>query len=138
MQTFLNEQKRNIGRNGQFFNLSEDQREYLGGVEYRALKFLSVFVIAYFLLCQLFGAIALGAWMAVHETEAAAVNTQNPWWAGIFLAISAYNNAGFTLLDAGFIPFQSSYFLLIVVTLLSLAGPAAARETYAHPWTPED
>ena len=125
MQTFLNEQKRNIGRNGQFFNLSEEQREYLGGVEYRALKFLSVFVIAYFVLCQLFGAIALGAWMAVHETEAAAVNTQNPWWAGIFLAISAYNNAGFTLLDAGFIPFQSSFFLLIVVTLLSLAGPAA-------------
>ena len=125
VQTFLTEQKRKIGRNGQFFNLSEEQREYLGGVEYRALKFLSVFVIAYFVLCQFFGAIALGAWMAVHETEAAAVNSQNPWWAGIFLAISAYNNAGFTLLDAGFIPFQSSYFLLIVVTLLSLAGPAA-------------
>ncbi|KAI2465755.1 TrkH-domain-containing protein [Annulohypoxylon bovei var. microspora] len=125
VQTFLKEQKQNIGRNGQFFNLSEDEREYLGGVEYRALKFLSVFVIAYFLLCQLFGAIALGAWMSLRETEAAAVNAQNPWWAGIFLAISAYNNAGFTLLDAGFLPFQSSYFLLTVVTLLSLAGPAA-------------
>lgn len=125
VQTFLKEQKRSIGRNGQFFNLSEEQREYLGGVEYRALKFLSVFVIAYFVLCQLFGAIALGAWMSVHATEAAAVNSQNPWWAGIFLAVSAYNNAGFTLLDAGFIPFQSSYFLLTVVTLLSLAGPAA-------------
>ncbi|KAI1632782.1 TrkH-domain-containing protein [Biscogniauxia mediterranea] len=125
VQTFLTEQKRNIGRNGQFFNLSEDQREYLGGVEYRSLKFLSVFVIAYFVLCQFFGAIALGAWMSVHATDAAAVNAQNPWWAGIFLAISAYSNAGFTLLDAGFIPFQSSYFLLTVVTLLSLMGPAA-------------
>ncbi|KAI1392639.1 TrkH-domain-containing protein [Hypoxylon trugodes] len=125
VQTFLNEQKRNIGRNGQFFNLTEDQREYLGGVEYRALKFLSIFVISYFVLCQFFGAIALGAWMSVHATATAAVNTQNPWWAGIFLAISAYNNAGFTLLDAGFVPFQSSYFLLTVVTLLSLAGPAA-------------
>ncbi|KAI1104016.1 TrkH-domain-containing protein [Jackrogersella minutella] len=125
VQTFLKEQKRNIGRNGQFFNLSEDEREYLGGVEYRALKFLSVFVIAYFVLCQFFGAIALGAYMSVHEVEAAAVNAQNPWWAGIFLAISAYNNTGFTLLDAGFIPFQSSYFILTIVTLLSLAGPAA-------------
>ncbi|KAK6949393.1 hypothetical protein Daesc_009468 [Daldinia eschscholtzii] len=125
VQTFLKEQKRNIGRNGQFFNLSEDQREYLGGVEYRSLKFLSFFVIVYFLLCQFFGAIALGAWMSVYAVDTAAVNAQNPWWAGIFLAISAYNNAGFTLLDAGFIPFQSSYFLLIVVTLLSLAGPAA-------------
>ncbi|KAI1506257.1 cation transport protein-domain-containing protein [Biscogniauxia marginata] len=125
VQTFLKEQKRNIGRNGQFFNLSEEQREYLGGVEYRSLKFLSVFVIVYFVLCQFFGAIALGAWMSVHAADTAAVNAQNPWWAGIFLAISSYNNAGFTLLDAGFIPFQSSYFLLTVVTLLSLAGPAA-------------
>ncbi|KAI0849676.1 TrkH-domain-containing protein [Daldinia vernicosa] len=125
VQTFLTEQKRNIGRNGQFFNLSEDQREYLGGVEYRSLKFLSVFVLVYFVLCQFFGAIALGAWMSVYAVDTAAVNAQNPWWAGIFLAISSYNNAGFTLLDAGFIPFQSSYFLLVVVTLLSLAGPAA-------------
>ncbi|KAI1409933.1 TrkH-domain-containing protein [Hypoxylon sp. FL1857] len=125
VQTFIKEQKRNIGRNGQFFNLSDEQREYLGGVEYRALKFLSVFVIAYFFLCQFFGAIALGAWMSLHATDAAAVNAQNPWWAGIFLAVSAYNNAGFTLLDAGFIPFQSSYFVLVVVTFLSLAGPAA-------------
>ncbi|KAI5926317.1 cation transport protein-domain-containing protein [Camillea tinctor] len=125
VQTFLTEQKRNIGRNGQFFNLTEDQREYLGGVEYRSLKFLSVFVLVYFVLCQFFGAIALGAWMSVYATDAAAVNAQNPWWAGIFLAISAYSNAGFTLLDAGFIPFQSSYFLLTIVTILSLMGPAA-------------
>ncbi|KAH8900548.1 TrkH-domain-containing protein [Thozetella sp. PMI_491] len=125
VQTFLKEQRRNIGRNGQFFNLTSDQRDYLGGVEYRSLKFLSVFVLAYFILWQLFGAIALGAWMSVYGVDAAALNAQNPWWAGIFLAISAYNNAGFTLLDAGFLPFQSSYFLLVVVTLLSLAGPAS-------------
>ncbi|KAI1743034.1 cation transport protein-domain-containing protein [Xylaria scruposa] len=125
VQTFLKEQKGNIGRNGQFFNLSEDQREYLGGVEYRSLKFLSAFVIVYFVLWQLFGAIALGAWMSVYAVDETAVNAQNPWWAGIFLAISAYNNAGFTLLDAGFIPFQGSYFVLIIVTILSLAGPAA-------------
>jgi potassium uptake Trk family protein len=125
VKTFVQEQKRNIGRNGQFFNLSSDQREYLGGVEYRALKFLSMFVPAYFILWQFFGGIALGAYMSVYEREACAVNAQNPWWAGIFLAISAYSNAGFTLLDAGFIPFQSSYYVLVVVTILSLAGPAA-------------
>lgn len=125
VHTFVSEQKRNIGRNGQFFNLSSDQREYLGGVEYRALKFLSLFVPAYFILWQLFGALALGAYMSVWEKEAHAVNSQNPFWGGAFLAISAYSNAGFTLLDAGFIPFQSSYYVLCVVTLLSLAGPAA-------------
>ncbi|KAF1949043.1 TrkH-domain-containing protein [Byssothecium circinans] len=125
VQTFLKEQKRNVGRNGQFFNLSSEEREYLGGVEYRALKFLSVFVILYFLLWQLFGAMTLGAYMLKYEKDACAVNNQNCFWAGTFLAISAYNNAGFTLLDAGFIPFQSSYFVLTIVTILSLAGPAA-------------
>ncbi|KAI0145537.1 cation transport protein-domain-containing protein [Xylariaceae sp. FL1272] len=125
VQTFLKEQKGKFGRNGQFFNLSDEQREYLGGVEYRALKFLSAFVIVYFVLWQLFGAIALGAWMSVYAVDESAVNAQNPWWAGIFLAVSAYNNAGFTLLDAGFIPFQGSYFVLVIVTILSLAGPAA-------------
>lgn len=125
VHSFVTEQKRSIGRNGQFYNLSAEQREYLGGVEYRALKFLSVFVPAYFILWQLLGAIALGAYMSVYEKEASAVNAQNPWWAGIFLAISAYSNAGMTLLDAGFLPFQGSYFVLVVVTLLSLAGPAA-------------
>ncbi|KAF9729232.1 hypothetical protein PMIN06_000130 [Paraphaeosphaeria minitans] len=125
VQSFVAEQKRNIGRNGQFFNLSSDQREYLGGVEYRALKFLSVFVPAYFILWQFLGAIALGSYMSVYEKEASAVNAQNPWWAGAFLAISAYSNAGLTLLDAGFLPFQSSYYVLTVVTILSLAGPAA-------------
>jgi Trk-type K+ transport system membrane component len=125
VQSFVKEQKRNIGRNGQFFDLSSDQREYLGGVEYRALKFLSMFVLSYFILWQLFGAIALGAYMSIYEKEASAVNAQNPWWTGIFLAISAYSNAGFTLLDAGFIPFQSSYYVLTIVTILSLAGPAS-------------
>ncbi|KAI0481957.1 TrkH-domain-containing protein [Xylariaceae sp. FL0804] len=125
LQTFLQEQRRNIGRNGKFSDLSADQREYLGGVEYRSLKFLSVFVLVYFLLFQLFGAITLGAWMSVHAADAAAVNAQNPWWAGAFLAVSSYSNAGFTLLNAGFLPFQSSYFLLTIVTVLSLAGPAA-------------
>ncbi|KAH7020895.1 cation transport protein-domain-containing protein [Microdochium trichocladiopsis] len=125
VQTFLREEKSSIGRNGQFFNLTEEKREYLGGVEYRALKFLSYFVLAYFILWQVFGAIALGAWMSVYAVDTSAVNAQNPWWAGIFLAISAYNNAGFTLLDAGFLPFQSSYFLLTIVAVLSLAGPAA-------------
>jgi hypothetical protein len=39
VQMFVKEQSHNIGRNGQFFNLSSELREYLGGVEYRALKF---------------------------------------------------------------------------------------------------
>lgn len=122
---FLRQNKASIGRNGQFYNLTAQEREYLGGVEYRAVKLLIVTVTMYFILWQLLGAITLGAWIAVNDPSVAKVNMQNPWWTGIFLAISAFNNGGLTLLDAGITAFQSAYFLLIVTVCLMLAGSAA-------------
>ena len=127
VRNFLEEKRRNIGRNGEFFNLTLKEREYLGGVEYRAVEVLVVTVAAYFILWQLLGAISLGAWMAVNAPEISAVNNQNSWWAGIFLSVSAFTNGGMTLLDAGMTVFQSGYyFVLIVVTLLTLAGSQAS------------
>lgn len=124
-KTFITENKDSVGRNGQFFDLTEEQREYLGGVEYRALKILFTIVCVYFVLWQLLGAIALGAWSYVHSQSITAVNSQNSWWAGIFLAISSFNNAGMTLLDAGVAAFDNDAFVLTIVTILSLAGNAA-------------
>lgn len=125
INSFLRQNRAQIGRNGQFFNLTAQEREYLGGVEYRALKLLIAAVTCYFVLIQALGALALGAWIAVHETDATQTNSQNPWWTGIFLAVSAFNNGGICLLDAGISAFLSSYFLLVVVTCLMLAGSAA-------------
>lgn len=123
--SFLRENKAQIGRNGQFFNLTAQEREYLGGVEYRAIKLLMIAVTCYFVVFQVLGAITLGAWIAVHETSSTQLNAQNPWWTGIFLSISAFNNGGLCLLDAGIQAFLSSYFLLIVVICLMLTGSAA-------------
>ncbi|KAG8160329.1 hypothetical protein KVR01_009865 [Diaporthe batatas] len=124
-RTFIHENKKSVGRNGQFFDLTEEEREYLGGVEYRALKILFTIVCIYFVLWQLLGAITLGAWSYVHSQSITAVNSQNSWWAGIFLAISSFNNAGMTLLDAGVAAFDNDAFVLTIVTILSLAGNAA-------------
>lgn len=131
--TFIRNNKKNIGRNGQFYDLTDDERDILGGVEYRSLRILFVIVGVYFVVLQVIGAIALGAWTAVHGSSITAVNTQNPWWAGIFLSISAFNNAGMTLLDAGIAAFDGDAFVLTVVTLLALSGcyafPAFIRAT---------
>ena len=54
---------RMVGRNAQFHDLTRDERERLGGYEYRALKILSVIVPLYFFLWQFLGCIALGAWI---------------------------------------------------------------------------
>lgn len=132
-KTFISENKKSIGRNGQFHDLTDEEREFLGGVEYRALKLLFVLVSVYYVVFQILGAIALGAWMYSHESSAAAVNSQNPWWTGIFLCISSFNNAGMTLLDAGIAAFDGDAFVLTVVTILALAGnyafPAFIRVT---------
>lgn len=125
IQSFVQENKAQIGRNGQFFNLTAEEREYLGGVEYRALKLLIATVTTYFVAFQVFGAIALGAWIAVNDPYVTRENSQNPWWTGIFLSISAFNNGGVCLLDAGIAAFSASYFTLIVVIILMLTGSAA-------------
>jgi hypothetical protein len=127
VRTFLQEKRKNVGRNGEFFNLTIKEREYLGGVEYRAVEVLVVTVAMYYILWPLLGAIALGAWLAVNAPEITAVSQQNAWWTGIFLGVSAFCSGGMSLLDAGMTAFQSGYyFVLIVGTLLILAGNQAS------------
>lgn len=123
MHHFLN--KQTVGRNAQFHDLTTEQREHLGGCEYRALKVLSVIVPLYFVLWQSLGCISLGAWIAHNKPEVATSNSINPWWAGIFFGASAFNNSGMALLDANVIPFQTSYFVLIVMAAMILAGNTA-------------
>ncbi|KAK6722793.1 hypothetical protein SNK04_001646 [Fusarium graminearum] len=115
----------NTSKRGQFYDLSSDEREALGGCEYRALKVMSVTVPLYGFAWQAICGIALGAWINNNRPSAATVNAQNPWWCGIFLSASAFNNAGMSLNDAGMAAFQDGYFVLIVVGLLVLAGNTA-------------
>ncbi|KAM7191924.1 Cation transport domain containing protein [Rhypophila sp. PSN 637] len=113
------------GRNGHFHNLTAEERDRLGGCEYRALKVLSVIVPLYFVLWQLLGCIALGAWIHNNQPEPSLANGIKPWWLGIFNGASAFNNSGMSLLDANMIPFQQSTFVLITMGLLILAGNTA-------------
>lgn len=117
--------KHNVTRNGQFFDLSSDEREHLGGCEYRALKILAVIVPVYSALWQFLGAIALACYIATRTPEIPRANGEDPWWAGIFYSVSAFNNGGFTLINDSVIPFQSDYFVLLVIALLILAGNTA-------------
>lgn len=117
--------KHNVSRNGQFYDLSSEDREQIGGTEYRALKILALTVPMYFVLWQLLGAIALGAWMSAHAQKRSAEVHVQPWWAGIFLSVSAFNNGGLSVFDDSLVSFGQSYFVLIVIALLILAGNTA-------------
>ncbi|GME23272.1 Cation transporter [Neofusicoccum parvum] len=111
-----------VGRNSQFHHLTEEERQALGGAEYKAIKFLSVIVPLYFVLWQLLSCIGLGAYVAINRPETALNNGLNPWWVGAFNAVSAFNNSGMSLLDANMTAFQTAYYMLLTMGLLILAG----------------
>ena len=78
-----------ISRNSQFHGLSEEERERLGGYEYRAVCLLAWVVPVYFVLWQLIGCIGCAAWVALNRPGTARSNGLNPWWVGAFNAVSA-------------------------------------------------
>jgi len=117
--------RKTVGRNAQFHGLSRDERERLGGYEYRALKMLAIIVPLYSFLWQFLGAVTLGACIATNSPEIATSNGVGAWWSGVFYAVSAFNNNGLSLIDLNMIPFQQAYFVLITMSFLILAGNTA-------------
>jgi potassium uptake Trk family protein len=111
-----------VGRNSQFHGLSEEEREKLGGVEYKALRFLAWIVPTYWISWQLLGALGMGAYMYSVRPDEARANGLDPFWTGSFFAISAFGNSGMALLDANVVALQTSIYSLITMSLLILAG----------------
>lgn len=114
-----------MSRNAQFHGLTIEERERLGGREYKCLVFLSFLVPLYYIMWQGLGAISVGAYVKYHQAAAAEANAQNAFWVGSFNAISAFGNSGMSLLDANMVAFQNSAFLLISLGLFILAGNTA-------------
>jgi hypothetical protein len=69
------------GRNSTFHDLTYKERERLGGVEFKAVVFLSWLVPVYFIVFQLLGAISLGAFVSRYYPDVTRQNGLNPWLA---------------------------------------------------------
>ncbi|OJD13331.1 hypothetical protein AJ78_06209 [Emergomyces pasteurianus Ep9510] len=113
-----------IGRNSAFVDLTEEQRNELGGIEYRALKVLAVVLVCYFFFFHLLGIICLVPWIL--ETErfgnvVRAAGQGRPWWA-VFTSGSAFNDQGFTLTPNSMLSFYDAVFPLLLLTFLIVIG----------------
>ena len=112
-----------IGRNSFFVNLTEEQREELGGIEYRALKTLAVILMTYFFAFHLIGIVCLTPW--IYRSSYGAIVTQQgqgrAWW-GVFTAGSAFNDLGFTLTNNSMISFGPAVFPMLLMTFLIVIG----------------
>lgn len=104
-----------ISRNSQFHGLTVSDREKLGGVEYKAISFLSVVVPLYFLLFNILGALGIGAWVTAYRPSVARVDGLHPFWTGAFFAVSAFGNNGMSLLDVNMTALQTRYEVIIEI-----------------------
>lgn len=69
-----------LHRNSTFYNLSEAERQKLGGAEYRAVSLLAIIVPIYFFLWQLLGGLGVGAYLARNKASVTESNGLNPWY----------------------------------------------------------
>ena len=113
-----------IGRNSFFVNLTEEQREELGGIEYRALKTLALVLICYFVCFHILGWICFVPWILRDHRYGNVVQEAGQgrvWW-GLFTASSMFNDLGFTLTADSMISFQHAVFPLLLGTFLIIIG----------------
>ncbi|KAI4128926.1 MAG: hypothetical protein LQ338_002478 [Usnochroma carphineum] len=113
-----------IGRNSAFVDLTEEQREELGGIEYRSLKTLAIVLVSYYVSFHLLGVIILLPWIVRSDTFGSIVNNygiHRAWW-GIFTPASLFNDLGFTLTPDSMISFQRAVLPLLLGTFLIIIG----------------
>ncbi|KAF2789695.1 high affinity potassium transport protein [Melanomma pulvis-pyrius CBS 109.77] len=113
-----------IGRNSAFVDLTEEQREELGGIEYRALKLLAIILVCYYVGFHLLGMICLLPWIVRDQHYSSIVSEDgiNPVWWGFFTPASMFNDLGFTLTPDSMVSFQFAVLPLTLGTFLIIIG----------------
>lgn len=113
-----------LGRNSNFVDLTEDQREELGGIEYRALKLLAIILVCYFVGFHLLGMVCLTPWVVRDSYYSNKVRQDgiDPVWWGFFTPASMFNDLGFTLNPDSMVSFQFAVFPLVLGTFLIIIG----------------
>ncbi|TVY41475.1 Low-affinity potassium transport protein [Lachnellula subtilissima] len=113
-----------VGRNSAFVDLSESQREELGGIEYRSLKSLALILTVYFWGFTIFGVVCLLPWI-MHDARYTAVvdaDGQGKVWWGIFTANSAFTDLGYTLTPDSMLSFAGAIWPLLLMSFLIIIG----------------
>ena len=113
-----------VGRNSTFVDMSEEQKEELGGVEYRAVKLLIKILLFYYIGFHILAAMFLLPWILNEPEKMDILRSQGisaTWWA-FFTAQSSFNDLGFTLTPNSMMTFNESIYVLIVVSFFVVIG----------------
>ncbi|KAK9462234.1 cation transport protein-domain-containing protein [Lipomyces oligophaga] len=113
-----------IGRNSAFVGLTDEQRAELGGVEYHALKTLSIVLVVYFFGFWILATISLIPWIIQTNRFRAVVEKydQSPAWWGGFMAMSAFMDLGFSTVPTSMNEMSTAVFPLLLMSFLIVIG----------------
>ncbi|PGH01244.1 hypothetical protein AJ79_07976 [Helicocarpus griseus UAMH5409] len=114
-----------VGRNSTFSGLTPEDREQLGGIEYRSLKLLLKIVTGYFFGLHIFGAICLVGWIRHANPkyrDYLAECGQSPIWWGFYSSQTMIDNLGFTLTPDSMISFQDAAWPMFIMSFLAYVG----------------
>jgi hypothetical protein len=119
-----------VGRNSHFHDLTKEEHDELGGVEYRSLRVLFWIVLLvsssqparnladplqYYICFQLFAFIIAGPYIAAKNYQdvfRAQFRYVPEYWFSAFQVVSAFSNTGMSLCDQSMVPFQNAYVLI--------------------------
>lgn len=113
-----------IGRNSAFVRLTEEQKEELGGVEYRAIKLLTKILLAYYIGFHVIAFIMYVAFIKSREHYASKMREFgiSPVWWGFFTAQLVFNDLGLTLTPNSMSTFSLNTFILVVSCFFIVVG----------------
>ncbi|KAH7170378.1 cation transport protein-domain-containing protein [Dactylonectria macrodidyma] len=113
-----------MARNSNFVGLTLEQREELGGIEYRSLRTLALILICYFWGFQMIAVACLLPFIRHNQhygdiVEASGIN--KTWW-GFWTANSAFMDLGFTLTPDSMNSFNTSEYAMMIMWFFIIIG----------------
>ena len=113
-----------FGRNSLFIGLTKQQKEELGGVEYRALRLLCNILLIYYIGFNVLAFVTIVPWACTRHRYAEIIrqNGVSPAWWGFFTAMSAFSNLGLSLTADSMVSFNTAPYPLIFMMLFIIIG----------------
>ncbi|KAL6450054.1 TRK2 Low-affinity potassium transport protein [Candida maltosa Xu316] len=113
-----------VGRNSTFMRMTEEQKEELGGIEYRAVKLLIKIIVIYYVGFNVIPSIMLLIWIYCmpHYKNLMLSNAISPAWWAFFTGQSSFNDLGLTLTADSMSSFNQNAFVQILCSFLIVIG----------------
>lgn len=115
-----------IGRNSTFVHLTDEQKEELGGVEYRAVKLLIKIIVAYYIGFHAMAFIMYVVFIKLSSSAHYAAEIRgygiSPVWWGFFTAQSTFNDLGLTLTPNSMYSFSRSIYIMLIACWFIVIG----------------